>query len=227
MGFDAGDSNLYRYVNNKPTEATDPSGFQVVRGSVDIGDLIHYIWTAPNGQTFDILLSSQVVNGRLVVQDGHIQGTGNVNTAMRPGYRGLRQLGLDLENFFGASEVEIPALGRTTGARGSFGPGVFRGGVRVTLSSVSALSTVMSAAVDVKQADINTRLQLQQWGTVINGNMMTGFEQNAATQYMNSLHGNYTPPDPNGPYVGLLGPLANYLFRSRPLPGGFEGGFSQ
>ncbi len=24
LGFDAGDSNLYRYVNNKPTEATDP-----------------------------------------------------------------------------------------------------------------------------------------------------------------------------------------------------------
>jgi RHS repeat-associated protein len=26
MGFDAGDSNLYRYVNNAPTDATDPSG---------------------------------------------------------------------------------------------------------------------------------------------------------------------------------------------------------
>ncbi len=26
LGFDAGDSNLYRYVNNDPTEATDPSG---------------------------------------------------------------------------------------------------------------------------------------------------------------------------------------------------------
>ncbi len=26
MGFDAGDSNLYRYVNNAPTMATDPSG---------------------------------------------------------------------------------------------------------------------------------------------------------------------------------------------------------
>jgi hypothetical protein len=26
MGFAAGDSNLYRYVNNKPTNATDPSG---------------------------------------------------------------------------------------------------------------------------------------------------------------------------------------------------------
>ena len=27
LGFDAGDSNLYRYVNNAPTNATDPSGF--------------------------------------------------------------------------------------------------------------------------------------------------------------------------------------------------------
>jgi RHS repeat-associated protein len=27
LGFDAGDSNLYRYVNNNPTLATDPSGF--------------------------------------------------------------------------------------------------------------------------------------------------------------------------------------------------------
>ena len=26
MGFAAGDSNLYRYVNNGPTDATDPSG---------------------------------------------------------------------------------------------------------------------------------------------------------------------------------------------------------
>ena len=28
MGFDAGDSNLYRYVNNRPTSATDPSGLR-------------------------------------------------------------------------------------------------------------------------------------------------------------------------------------------------------
>jgi RHS repeat-associated protein len=28
LGFDAGDSNLYRYVKNRPTVATDPSGFQ-------------------------------------------------------------------------------------------------------------------------------------------------------------------------------------------------------
>lgn len=30
LGFDAGDSNLYRYVNNAPTNATDPSGQQDV-----------------------------------------------------------------------------------------------------------------------------------------------------------------------------------------------------
>jgi RHS repeat-associated protein len=28
LGFDAGDSNLYRYVNNAPTNGTDPSGLQ-------------------------------------------------------------------------------------------------------------------------------------------------------------------------------------------------------
>jgi RHS repeat-associated protein len=28
LGFDAGDSNLYRYVNNAPTNGTDPSGMQ-------------------------------------------------------------------------------------------------------------------------------------------------------------------------------------------------------
>ena len=30
LGFDAGDSNLYRYVNNRPTEWTDPSGLEPI-----------------------------------------------------------------------------------------------------------------------------------------------------------------------------------------------------
>jgi hypothetical protein len=30
MGFDAGDNNLYRYVQNKPTDATDPTGLDRV-----------------------------------------------------------------------------------------------------------------------------------------------------------------------------------------------------
>ena len=32
MGFDAGDSNLYRYVNNAPTRWTDPSGKEALQG---------------------------------------------------------------------------------------------------------------------------------------------------------------------------------------------------
>jgi hypothetical protein len=32
MGFQAGDQNLYRFVGNSPTNATDPSGLLGVRG---------------------------------------------------------------------------------------------------------------------------------------------------------------------------------------------------
>ena len=38
MGFDAGDSNLYRYVNNAPTNGVDPSGFDVYRIGGDGND---------------------------------------------------------------------------------------------------------------------------------------------------------------------------------------------
>jgi RHS repeat-associated protein len=43
LGFDAGDSNLYRYVNNQPTVATDPSGFVglgVANGCIKFSDPI-------------------------------------------------------------------------------------------------------------------------------------------------------------------------------------------
>ena len=37
MGFGAGDANLYRYVGNSPSNATDPSGEIIVCGSIAIG----------------------------------------------------------------------------------------------------------------------------------------------------------------------------------------------
>ena len=46
MGFDAGDSNLYRYVNNKPMEATDPSGKDSI---VVVGSTVY--WQNANGMT--------------------------------------------------------------------------------------------------------------------------------------------------------------------------------
>ena len=38
LGFDAGDSNLYRYVNNAPTNATDPSGEYLFASNANLAD---------------------------------------------------------------------------------------------------------------------------------------------------------------------------------------------
>jgi RHS repeat-associated protein len=43
LGFDAGDSNLYRYVNNRPTVETDPSGLQ------ELGDILNGIGKVKKG----------------------------------------------------------------------------------------------------------------------------------------------------------------------------------
>src|SRR5262249_477681 len=40
LGFDAGDSNLYRYVNNGPTNAMDESGLQVALPNAEIDGAI-------------------------------------------------------------------------------------------------------------------------------------------------------------------------------------------
>lgn len=40
-GFEAGDSNLYRYVTNMPTLATDPAG----QDFLVVGSSVNYAWT--------------------------------------------------------------------------------------------------------------------------------------------------------------------------------------
>ncbi len=51
-GFDAGDTNVYRYVENDPTTLTDPSGLQdKPPGDGFVGDLLYYRWYGgPNGE---------------------------------------------------------------------------------------------------------------------------------------------------------------------------------
>jgi hypothetical protein len=51
MGFDAGDSNLYRYVNNQPTDQTDANGLEVMlelgaikRSGIVIGYHVTIVW---------------------------------------------------------------------------------------------------------------------------------------------------------------------------------------
>ena len=48
MGFDAGDSNLYRYVNNSPTNATDPSGMDRYLFYVEGDPVWHYFVVVDN-----------------------------------------------------------------------------------------------------------------------------------------------------------------------------------
>src|SRR5438477_535456 len=46
MGFAAGDSNLYRYVNNRPTVAVDPSGMQAPGGPNDSKEAVNCLMRA-------------------------------------------------------------------------------------------------------------------------------------------------------------------------------------
>ncbi len=100
----------------------------LIRGTIDLGVLRHYVWRSPDGALFDILLETESIDGRLILHEAHVmpqagtfeRGRGSLGRA------GLRQLQRDLAVEFGATVIEIPArIGRTTGSTGGFGPGVF------------------------------------------------------------------------------------------------------
>jgi RHS repeat-associated protein len=61
-GFEAGDANLYRYVNNKPTQEVDPSGLEGFESRLARQDLRRGLAAAP---TFQQLLNNPQVNEAL------------------------------------------------------------------------------------------------------------------------------------------------------------------
>jgi hypothetical protein len=100
----------------------------ITRGTIDLGNLRHYVWRSPSGLLFDLLLDAEAIGGRLILRDVHIMPqTGTFQASQHSlGLSGLRQLQRDLAAEFGATVVEIPhRIGRTTGRNGGFGPGVF------------------------------------------------------------------------------------------------------
>jgi len=103
------------------------AGGAITRGTTDIGNLKHYTWRSPSGEIFDLLIESEVINGRLILRDFHIMPqTGFNQTRLTLGRDGLRQLQCDLGQQFGADTIEIPnRIGRTTGRSGGFGPGEY------------------------------------------------------------------------------------------------------
>jgi RHS repeat-associated protein len=101
---------------------------RISRGTVDLGNLKHYNWQSPSGQSFDLMLRADVVGGRLIIREAHLMPqSGTFQQSQHAlGLSGLRQLQRDLGSYFGVQVIEIPGrIGRTTGRTGGFGPGVF------------------------------------------------------------------------------------------------------
>jgi RHS repeat-associated protein len=71
LGFDAGDSNLYRYVSNRPTDATDPSGM----------DEYYSVWN-PIGNVWRVLKGTFITGPALDRQlaEAHEKTVGPIDT---------------------------------------------------------------------------------------------------------------------------------------------------
>jgi hypothetical protein len=87
----------------------------------------HWLWRAPTGKQFDLLLEWELKGKRLFLKRAHIMpSTGEFDDAVGTlGRSGLQRLIDDLGQHFGADEIEIPELVRTSGKVKKFGPGVF------------------------------------------------------------------------------------------------------
>jgi RHS repeat-associated protein len=75
LGFDAGDSNLYRYVNNQPTRGTDPSGLDVY---IVGGDLfgIQSTGNVTSGRHYTIMWYDPATGQYVLFSGGGPSGTG-------------------------------------------------------------------------------------------------------------------------------------------------------
>ena len=107
-------------------------GTAITRGTTDIDNAIHFIWKAPSGRTFDLLLEGEVVGGQLVLKDAHIMNRAGEwgAAAGELGKPGLSQLKIDLGAAFGVNSVAITQRIKrhgvfTSGKEEGFGPGVY------------------------------------------------------------------------------------------------------
>lgn len=108
LGFSAGDSNLYRYVANSPTNGTDPSGLYL--GAISY----YFMWRHrqqlqqlawDNGLLADQLFADwQASQRRLALLQG---GAGGVNPALGPGL-GAAGLGMAGLGMAGGIPVDYP-----------------------------------------------------------------------------------------------------------------------
>ena len=87
-GFEAGDANLYRYVGNDPTNATDPSGLkgQFTTSSTTPGGVLYNFFQSRGPELMPEVVSPGPGNGNFsrgeVIQS--MPGAGNVHSLPRP-----------------------------------------------------------------------------------------------------------------------------------------------
>ena len=80
-----------------------------VRGTIDIGDLQHYVWKSPSGTSFGLHINTTVNGNRLILNDVHIMPASGpvMDTVRELGSPGVRQLGNDMAGYFGNQITEI------------------------------------------------------------------------------------------------------------------------
>lgn len=105
MGYAAGDSNLYRYVNNSPLDATDPSGM-IVNGTI-----VNFNWTFCGGAQVSYLYLRDETGREAVIW-------------VPAGTLGFH-VDISISSFLGQGHVEDYLSGLSIGASGSLraGPG--------------------------------------------------------------------------------------------------------
>jgi hypothetical protein len=109
-------------------ETTAPSAPKITRGTVDFGNLKHYLWESPSGKTFDLLFDTEVQGGTLIIKEGHIMPQSGTFAESQGtlGLKGLRQLQKDLGQIHGVDTIVLPnQIPRPTSKVGDFGLGTY------------------------------------------------------------------------------------------------------
>jgi hypothetical protein len=168
LGFDAGDSNLYRYVNNNPQNGVDPSGLQA--GSLLSGDEVNRLRAALSPKESKRLGQLQYLLTALTGMKGK-QADPNSMQKYQAEYQGL------ITKAKNAATMTITRNAANSGARAGLASPAFDQAVRAKaiadlteqIENLSKLrfnprNTLSDREIDAQIAD--RRLQLRMWQAV-------------------------------------------------------------
>ena len=109
-GFDAGDTNLYRYVRNSPTNATDPSGLWLGMGLPSWTDYKSYLWH-PSRMDMDLRVGQGVAAGVAATAGATAAAIAAAGAAAGAAAAGAASAGEAAALGIGTQAVVAPGLG--------------------------------------------------------------------------------------------------------------------